>query len=424
MKIYLILSIALITAAITLAAMGFIWGAILCGLLASLLMMRSYKVFRKSQQNIITVLKAVENNDHTFYLKENNGESSNKGFNQTLNQIKHLIQETQKEVRDQELFLSQIIEQVPTGIIIMNEEGSVRFINQSALTYLSLPVITHLHRIRQVYPELYDAIIECPENESKSVVIQTEKEIQQLIVEKSHTSLASEVVTVITINDFNSELEQRETDSWISLIRVMTHEIMNSIAPIRSISEILLSQEQNQNEEIYPAIKTIHDTSDRLIRFVDDYRKFSSVPQPQPSELLLEPLIAESAALIMGDLKAKSIALNIDLSAEVEVISADKNLMMQVLQNLLKNALEATPEGGIIEITSGRTVSKKLFIQIFNSGEPIADDVRPYIFIPFFSTKAGGSGIGLSLSRYIMRLHGGNLRYVSHPKGSSFLLEL
>lgn len=424
MKIYLILSIALITAAITLAAMGFIWGAILCGLLASLLMMRSYKVFRKSQQNIITVLKAVENNDHTFYLKENNGESSNKGFNQTLNQIKHLIQETQKEVRDQELFLSQIIEQVPTGIIIMNEEGSVRFINQSALTYLSLPVITHLYRIRQVYPELYDAIIECPENESKSVVIQTEKEIQQLIVEKSHTSLASEVVTVITINDFNSELEQRETDSWISLIRVMTHEIMNSIAPIRSISEILLSQEQNQNEEIYPAIKTIHDTSDRLIRFVDDYRKFSSVPQPQPSELLLEPLIAESAALIMGDLKAKSIALNIDLSAEVEVISADKNLMMQVLQNLLKNALEATPEGGIIEITSGRTVSKKLFIQIFNSGEPIADDVRPYIFIPFFSTKAGGSGIGLSLSRYIMRLHGGNLRYVSHPKGSSFLLEL
>lgn len=424
MKIYLILSIALITAAITLAAMGFIWGAILCGLLASLLMMRSYKVFRKSQQNIITVLKAVENNDHTFYLKENNGESSNKGFNQTLNQIKHLIQETQKEVRDQELFLSQIIEQVPTGIIIMNEEGSVRFINQSALTYLSLPVITHLHRIHQVYPELYDTIIECPENESKSVVIQTEKEIQQLIVEKSHTSLASEVVTVITINDFNSELEQRETDSWISLIRVMTHEIMNSIAPIRSISEILLSQEQHQNEEIYPAIKTIHDTSDRLIRFVDDYRKFSSVPQPQPSELLLELLIAESAALIMGDLKAKSIALNIDLSAEVEVISADKNLMMQVLQNLLKNALEATPEGGIIEITSGRTVSKKLFIQIFNSGEPIADDVRPYIFIPFFSTKAGGSGIGLSLSRYIMRLHGGNLRYVSHPKGSSFLLEL
>lgn len=422
MRLFSLLSIVLVAAGITLAALGYIWWAILCGLVASFFILRSYIALKISHKNIITVLKAVENNDHTFYLKESSYIEYNKGFNQTLNQIKSLIQATQKEVRAQELFLSQIIEQVPTGILITTSKGSVRFINNAALSYLSLPVVTHLHRIRQVYPELFEALMEMRDNESRSVTIQNEKEIQQLVVEKNSTHLASEMVTVITFNDINSELERRETDSWISLIRVMTHEIMNSIAPIRSISEVLLLQE-NQDDINHQAIKTIHDTSDNLIRFVDDYRKFSSVPQPELIELDVKEVLDQAIMLIKDDVQKKGIEVKMDLTNGHNTFFADKNQIMQVLQNLLKNALEATPNCGSIEISTGITHTQKNIIKIYNSGQPIPDNIREYIFIPFFTTKEGGSGIGLSLSRYIMRLHGGNLRYLAQPNGSTFILE-
>lgn len=413
---YTIISILLTIAAIVLATKGILWGAILCGIIASVLMVYNYIILQRSKSNVVTVLKAVKNNDHSFYLKDDN-----MGINQTLNQIKSLIQATQKEIRDQELFLSIIIDKVPTGIIITTPGGTVRFINRAALSYLGLPVVTHLHRIRQVYPELYATLDSMGNSESKGVSIQTEKEVQELTVERTTADLASGTAHIITLNDINSQLDQRETDSWMSLIRVMTHEIMNSIAPIRSISEVLL--EEIQDEVTHQAIQTIHDTSDNLIRFVEDYRKFSAVPQPQPTPIEVRKLLEQATTLISSELQSRNVTLQIRINNEVETINADRNLLMQVIQNLLKNALQATPEGGEITLTTDVNSANRALLKIYNSGEAIPEDIRQYIFIPFFTTKEGGSGIGLSLSRYIMRLHGGNLRYLPQPGGSAFILE-
>lgn len=423
MKSYTIISIVLTIAGIFLATQGATWVALLCGTVAILFMIKSYLALKKSQQNIITILKAIENSDHSFYFKESSGSERNKDFNHTLNKIKELIQRTQDEVRDHERFLAQIIEQVPTGIIITSPEGTIRFINHSALSYLSLPVVTHLHRIRQVYPELYSTIVEMKENESKSVSIQTEKEIQELVVEKNTTELAYETAIIITLNDINSELEERETDSWISLIRVMTHEIMNSIAPIRSISETLLNNPEGHDEVTRQAVQTIHNTSEHLITFVDNYRKFTSVPQPHTETIDIHELLNQATLLIQEEVLKKQIKLSVHLNQDIQQIEADRSLLMQVLQNILKNAAEATEDGGEIIISSDHTNNKRPLLKIYNSGAPIPEEIKEYIFIPFFTTKENGNGIGLSLSRYIMRLHGGNLRYNAQPHGNTFTIE-
>lgn len=418
MIIYTTLSILLIASSIALAFIGYLWAAVGCGVVSVLLVLRSHRALRRSKANIATVLMAIKNDDHTFSLK---GDSM--GVNQTLNQIKALIQKTKKEVRDQERFLSIIIDQVPTGIIISTPDGTVRCVNHAALRHLSLPVLSHLHRIRQLYPELFSTLCEMKDSDRRSIVIQTAKDVEQLTLERTSVELASGLAHIFTINDINNQLDQRETDSWISLIRVMTHEIMNSIAPIRSISEVLLDADDTWDDAARSAVQTIHDTSDHLIRFVEDYRQFSAVPTPILSPIEPEPLLQQVGQMMSTDMRRKEISLTIDTSRCDDTLSADRHLLMQVLQNLLKNAIDATPLGGEIIITADTGSSGRAIINVYNSGSPIPDDVRRYIFIPFFSTKEGGSGIGLSLSRYIMRLHGGNLRYRPEAHGSTFVIE-
>ena len=418
---YTIISLLLLVASIFLAYTGILWGAGLCGIVVGGLMVYGMVALSRSKANVVTVLKAVQNQDFSFSLKDDDT-----GINRTLNQIKDHIRRIQKEVVDRELFLSIIIDRVPTGVIIATPEGTVRFINHAALTLLGLPVLTHLHRLRQVYPELYETL-SAPrppiggEGTAGEVTIQTEKEVRELTVEHTVAELQDGSARIITLIDTGSRLDQKETDSWMSLIRVMTHEIMNSVAPIRSISEVLL--EDTRDPVHRGAVQTIRDTSDNLIRFVEDYRKFSSVPQPRHESIDLERLLAQTKALFETELRERSIALRIEFREGVKEVRADSGLLMQVLLNLLKNALQAVPDGGKIALTADRGSAGRPILLVYNSGTPIPDEVRPYIFVPFFTTKEGGSGIGLSLSQYIMRLHGGNLRYLPGSEGSTFVLE-
>lgn len=416
MILSLVLSILALCAAIYLAAVGILWVSLLCGAVSIILIYRIFRTIQQQRTNIVTILKAVKNSDYTFYLKEDTTE-----VNQMLNEIKKIIQITRKKVQDQELFLSIVINRMPIGVLIINEKESVRFVNNAALALLSLPVLSHLHRIGQVYPELYETLATLRENTPCSVTLQTEREQRQLTLERTTVDIADGTVRIITLSDINSQLDQRETDSWIALIRVMTHEIMNAIAPIRSISEVLLGADLGDAEQ--QAIRTIHDTSTHLIRFVNDYRQFSSVPQPQPETIETEGLLRQSISLFDAESRAHAITIEAEIKTGSEVLYADDTLILQVLHNLLKNALEATPREGTIKMTAALNESGRTTIMIYNSGEAISPEVRPYIFIPFFTTKEGGSGIGLSLARYIMRLHGGNLRYLALTDGSAFVLE-
>lgn len=424
---YLITGIVSTAVSITLAAVGHVPAAALCGVIACWCTHRVYKALQRSRTNIITILKAIENNDNTYSLYTPKGGSSTESeLNQTLNRIKDILQSTREEIRQNEEFLSHVISEVPTGIIITTPEGTIKIINPSALRLLSLPIVTHLHRIGQIYPEISLTLSQMNENDSKTVTIFTEKESRSLHLGKKCLSSASSPLHIYTIQDIGDELDQRETDSWIALIRVMTHEIMNSIAPIRSISEVLLStvpQGLISERQVLDAVTSIHGTSDTLIKFVSDYRKFSSVPTPQPQILSVQELVQRTRTLLAQEIKGKNIHFGTHLDPALPTITADPELTTQVLLNLFKNAIEATPYGGSLTVTSKVKGNLRPTIEVYNSGEPIPDEIKSQIFIPFFTTKEGGSGIGLSLSRYIMRLHGGNLRYRPLPDGVIFVME-
>ena len=250
----------------------------------------------------------------------------------------------------------------------------------------------------------------------------------QVSLRLSEIKLKNGQMKVITLNNIGNELETKEMESWIRLIRVMTHEIMNSIAPITSLSETLLSfhktsiaseSDENLKRNTIEAFETIHSTAKGLLSFVDSYRKFTGIPKPVVHAFALKPLLEKVLHLERKAIKEKNIISQLIFDKEDIELFADEKLMMQVLVNLIKNAIEAIDsfENGRITIHTHKLTTGQVTIDICNTGKPIRQDVLPNIFIPFFTTKETGTGIGLSVSRYIMRLHGGKLTHSTSPEG-------
>ena len=223
------------------------------------------------------------------------------------------------------------------------------------------------------------------------------------------------MMRILALNNIDSELESKEIESWIRLIRVMTHEIMNSIAPITSLSETMqflyqsgASGGKDLMQNTLEAFETIHTTATGLLSFVESYRKFTAIPKPEKRKFIVNLLVGKVIKLHESALAEKNIVLQTQLPESLSVC-ADENLIAQVLINLLKNAIEAIEVGSNekIIISAEDNPDGRISLNVANTGKPIPAEVLPHIFIPFFTTKPSGSGIGLSVSRYIMRLHGG-----------------
>jgi len=271
-----------------------------------------------------------------------------------------------------------------------------------------------LHSINETYPALFHQL---KAGDCIQISLMTEREELQISLRVSQILLKRGMMRVLTLNNIGNELESKEMESWTRLIRVMTHEIMNSIAPITSLSETMQflyksdtanSKELKQNT--LEAFETIHTTASGLLSFVESYRKFTSIPKPEKRKIIINTLIDKVIKLHEPSLVEKNIALQTQLP-ESFVVYADENLIAQVLINLLKNAIEAVEADNNerIIISADHHPDGKINLNVANTGKPIPADVLPNIFIPFFTTKSSGSGIGLSVSRYIMRLHGGKL---------------
>ena len=421
----LIVSVAALTCSVLLKqyALAFISGITVVMSLRSL-----HLHYKKFNSNILFLLNALDNGDYSFHFSENNLSRREKELNSMLNRIKEILVNARKEVIENEKFLSLIIESVSTGIIIMDDFGRVQTVNRSALHLLGLPVFTHINQLGGVnenFPELFRTM---KTGDQQQIVVTNEREEMQVSLRLSEIKLKNGRMKVITLNNIGNELETKEMESWIRLIRVMTHEIMNSIAPITSLSETLLSlhkvpvpadSEENLKRNTIEAFETIHSTAKGLLSFVDSYRKFTGIPKPVVQPFALKPLLDKVLHLERKVLKDKNIKLQIIFVEEDIELFADEKLMMQVLVNLMKNAIEAivSTETGQIIIRTQKQTSGQVAIDICNTGKPIPQDVLPNIFIPFFTTKETGTGIGLSVSRYIMRLHGGKLTHSTSSEG-------
>ncbi|HEY5508095.1 MAG TPA: PAS domain-containing protein, partial [Paludibacter sp.] len=245
--------------------------------------------YKKFNSNILFLLNALDNGDYSFHFSESKLSNREKELNTMLNRIKEILTNARKEVIENEKFLSLIIESVSTGIIIMDDFGHVQTVNQSALQVLGLPVFTHINQLSNVnetFPELFRNL---RVGDNSRIAVSNEREEMQVSLSLSEIVIKRGRMKVITLNNIGNELEAKEMESWIRLIRVMTHEIMNSIAPITSLSETLLtlhkspendSQEEDLRLNTIEAFETIHSTAKGLLSFVDSYRKFTAIPKP------------------------------------------------------------------------------------------------------------------------------------------------
>lgn len=341
---------------------------------------RLYRHYRRNIKKVTFLFDAIDNGDFSFNFPTEKGFKEDKILHKSLNRIKLFLQHTREEQMDREKYYEQILNAVDTGILVVDSHDNILQHNQAALRLLDTDVLTHMN---QVKGKLKD---------------------EHLAKHETQAMLKDKHVRIIALSDVSHELSNQEVDSWIKLIRVLTHEIMNTITPVTSLSETLLTR-VTEDKDLKQGLETIHKTGTELLAFVNNYRRFTHVPQPQPALFYVEPFLERMAMLCNHDVE-------IEVSPKDLLAYADESLLSHVVTNLLKNAVEAFKEKrklSFIRLQAYANAQESIIIDVSNNAGLIPEDVASHIFIPFFTTKLEGSGIGLSLSRQIMRVSGGSL---------------
>ena len=372
---------------------------------------RLYRHYRRNIKKVTFLFDAIDNGDFSFNFPTEKRFKEDNILHQSLNRIKLFLQHTREEQMDREKYYEQILNAVDTGILVVDSHDNILQHNQAALRLLDTDVLTHMN---QVKGKLKD---------------------EHLAKHETQAMLKDKHVRIIALSEVSHELSNQEVDSWIKLIRVLTHEIMNTITPVTSLSETLLTR-VTEDKDLKQGLETIHKTGTELLAFVNNYRRFTHVPQPQPALFYVEPFLERMALLCNHEVE-------IEVSPKDLLVYADESLLSHVVTNLLKNAVEAfngqeklsaernKQDGNVqgrnkqecrsadlqsaaskkafIHLQAYANAQESIIINVSNNAGLIPEDVASHIFIPFFTTKPEGSGIGLSLSRQIMRVSGGSL---------------
>ena len=366
-------------------------------LVAAVGYIRLYRHYRRNIKKVTFLFDAIDNGDFSFNFPTEKRFKEDNILHQSLNRIKLFLQHTREEQMDREKYYEQILNAVDTGILVVDSHDNILQHNQAALRLLDTDVLTHMN---QVKGKLKD---------------------EHLAKHETQAMLKDKYVRIIALSDVSHELSNQEVDSWIKLIRVLTHEIMNTITPVTSLSETLLTR-VTEDKDLKQGLETIHKTGTELLAFVNNYRRFTHVPQPQPALFYVEPFLERMALLCNHEVE-------ISVSPKDLLVYADESLLSHVVTNLLKNAVEAFKEKeredkqecrsadlqsaaskkAFIRLQAYANAQESIIIDVSNNAGLIPEDVASHIFIPFFTTKPEGSGIGLSLSRQIMRVSGGSL---------------
>ncbi len=347
----------------------------LVAVIAVVVYVRLYRRYRRNVDKVKFLFDSIDNLDYSFNFPTDGKKGSDRLMNESLNRIKVILRRDRDEALEREKYYEQIINSVDTGIMVVNAKGNILQHNKAATRLLGVDVLTHLDRVRD------------------------RMDSRNLSKRETPAVLKGKKVSVITLSDINKELSDNESDSWIKLIRVLTHEIMNTITPITSLSETLLRNAKGEQKD---GLEVIHRTGKELMAFVENYRKFTHVPAPRPGLFYVKAFLERMASL-------SECHVEITVTPPDLMVYADEGLVSRVVTNVLRNAAQATGQAGRVWIDAYVGDGEAVVIDISNDGELIPDDVAQHIFIPFFTTKREGSGIGLSLSRQIMRLSGGTI---------------
>ena len=375
------------------------------------------KLYRKHTRQVLFMIAALENNDNAFRFPEN------RLINRALNRVSHILYNVKAETAQQEKYYELILDCINTGVLVLNDNGAVYQKNNEALRLLGLDVFTHIQQLSRIDKRLMETFSSCRADDKLQITFTNERETVHLSVRVSDITIRKEHLRILALNDINTELDEKEIDSWIRLIRVLTHEIMNSVTPITSLSDTLLSLAKTTDSEIRSGLQTISATGKGLLSFVESYRRFTRIPTPEPSLFYVKAFIDRMTELARHQNPAGNISFHSEITPADLILYADENLISQVVINLLKNATQAIGEqtDGQVFLRAWCNEDEEIMIEVKNNGPTISPEIAEHIFIPFFTTKEGGSGIGLSISRQIMRLSGGSITLLP-GKETSFIL--
>ena len=380
----------------------------------------------KTNRDLARFLSAIEYSDfsQTFIDKSLGSNFSDlyKSFNNVISKFQNTRNETEEHLR----YLETVMQHVGVGLISYNQSGEVQFINNAAKRLLKVTHLNNISALGRTSKNLTEKLFEMKTGEKAAIKIVDENDFIQLIIYATEFKLRSQRYMLVSLQNIQSELEDKEMEAWQKLIRVLTHEIMNSITPISSLAstvQTILSDNVNQYsnldteslDDINSAVNTIQKRSEGLIHFVDSYRNLTRIPKPDFQIFLINTLFERIEKLMATELREKGIIFFISINPKTLELTADPELIEQVIINLLINARQSLQlkDKGEIKLTALQDERGKVLIRVTDNGPGIPEENLEKIFIPFYSTKKNGSGIGLSLSRQIMRAHGGNIRVTS-----------
>jgi len=404
--------------------------SIICSVTIIILTFSLISYLNRTNRNIRFFFDSVRNDDSNLAFPVDNKSGSLRELHQSMNNVNQQIQQLKIENRQQEKYFQKILELLATGIITYNNKGFIHHANSAAKRLLSVEVLTHLQQIERIDKRLYRTIRNLKPFERYLVAVNTKQgEIQLLLKSTSFGSNENELM-ILSIQDIKHELDEKEVESWMRLIRVLMHEIMNSITPITSLSESLSNIYLSGNNHVRPeevtektiattlqGLNVIKEQGKGLMTFVDSYRKLTRIPKPEMKLFKVSELFSRvkilAGTLDNGGKRDISFLIN---DPDLEIF-ADENLISLVLINLIKNAVEANENNPDcrIKVIARCDLNDHPEICVSDNGPGISKENLEEIFIPFFTTRENGSGIGLSISKQILGAHGGSLKAHSIP---------
>lgn len=390
-----------------------------------------------TNRELAKLLMAIRYSDFSISFKGKKHGKSFQDLQEAFVEIIDAFKKVSVEKEAQFKFLKVIVDHINVGIVAIKEDYQIELMNQTAADMLKVTVPNYWKQFQQLLPHFSEEITQMEDNERKLIELRIKGQSMQVSVHLTKIKILNYRYRIITFQDIKSEIEQKEIEAWHKLIRILTHEIMNSVTPITSLTETMLMLLQDDEkvrkpmselteedlEDLTFSLNTIQKRSEGLLHFVDDYRRLTKIKQLELEKMRVKAIVDDMANLLKMEFDKTGVALTIDIRSDFE-FSIDEKLVAQVLINLLTNARHA------VEDTENPSVTVKAYyeeaykiIEVQDNGMGIEPEKMDQIFIPFFSTKEHGSGIGLSLSKQIMKKHKGDLRVKSEPgKGASFYL--
>lgn len=407
---------------------GMVVGQLMVGLLVAYQIYDLIQYVERTNRRLANIFEAIRYSDFTRSFSMRKLGSSFDALDRALNDVIHSFQKAREEKEETLRYLETVVQHVGVGLLVFNQYGEVETVNSATKKVLNINVLRNINQLETVSPNLVEALRSASAGDNSLIRVTIGDEEKTIALSVSEFRRKDSFFKLVSLKNIQSELESKEFEAWQNLTRVMTHEIVNSITPISSLSGTMSQLIEHELatdgmlsadtlSDLRVSIQTISRRSEGLAHFIDSYRKFSRVPKPKFDVVMVKPLLEDVMSLYKSDSAENNIRMRCEVEPATLEITADRELIELALINLTKNALQAVANQSQAEVhLVGRLDGQSnVLLQVTDNGKGIIPEAIEKVFIPFFTTKQGGTGIGLSLSRQIMHLHRGTIRVESIP---------